>query len=433
MIGRSVLVEVVRDSVEFSVPSLVPRDLRVPFELRINRVISIVGPRRAGKTFYMFQLIGELSRHVDRSRLLYVNFEDVRLEGASARDFVKLIDVYYEIFPENRKCKVWMFFDEVQNVEGWEIVVRSLIDMRNVQVYATGSSSRLLSAEIATQLRGRTLTYCIYPFSFREFLRARDFEPPDYMSSAERSRVMNLLNEYLLWGGYPETVLEPKLRRKILDEIWEVTISRDIIERWNIRNVKVLKLLVRALKESKEFSVHAFYNYLKSIGIRVGKDTIYNYMEYLSDAMIVFPLKKFSFSYKTIEMSIPKIFLVDNGLYGNTRDKSHLMENIVFMELKRRGYVENRNLFYWKNNRGLEIDFITTKNGRVNQLIQVTYELKEYDRRQFNREVKPLIKASKTLQCRNALIITWDQEDTIKHGNLTIKVKPLWKWLLESN
>jgi len=149
--------------------------------------------------------------------------------------------------------------------------------------------------------------------------------------------------------------------------------------------------------------------------------------------MIIFPLKKFSFSYKTIEMSIPKIFLVDNGLYGNTRDKSHLMENIVFMELKRRGYVENRNLFYWKNNRGLEIDFITTKNGRVNQLIQVTYELKEYDRRQFNREVKPLIKASKTLQCRNALIITWDQEDTIKHGNLTIKVKPLWKWLLESN
>ena len=379
----------------------------------------------------MFQLMrGLLERGLDRERILYVNFEDYRLEGISHRDFGRIIEVYYEMFPENKWRKVWFFFDEVQNVPNWERIVRTIIDSGRAQVFITGSSSKLLSWEVATQLRGRTLAYEVYPFSFREFLKARGFKVEEYMSSYKRNLLLSLLDEYLKWGGYPEVVIEKERRRKILEEIWEVTIARDIIDRWKIRNIKALRLLTRAIRESREFSIHRFYNYLKSLGLRVSKNTLYNYLEYLHDSLIAFPLKKLSYTYKNIEMSIPKIYLVDNGLYMEWRNTGRLMENLVLIELKRRGYKENQNLFYWRDYTGKEVDFIIKEGGRVKQLIQVCYELTPDNEK---REIGALMKASRELNCKNLQIITWNQEDTIERGNLKIEITPLWKWLLRKH
>jgi len=427
MIDRETIVEIIRDYQEMDLPDLIKRNIDIPLDLRIKRAISIIGPRRAGKTYTMFQLMKILlERGVGRDRMLYINFEDYRLEGINYIDLKKIVEIYYEMYPENSRLKVWFFLDEIQNVGGWEKVVRNIMDRWNIQIFLSGSSSKLLSREIATQLRGRTLTYIVYPFSFKEFLRARNFRIEKYMSSYEKNRLLNLLNEYLVYGGYPEAVIERERRMKILREIWDVTIARDIIDRWRIRNIRALKLLIRALRKSREFSIHKFYRYLKSLGLRISKNTLYNYIEYLNDSLILYLLKKYSPSYKNIEMSIPKIFFVDNGLYMAEESISKLMENLVFMELRRRNYVENEKLFYWKNSFGREVDFIVIDG----ELIQVCYEL-TYENR--DREIKSLIKASKQLNYKKLRILTWNQEDTININNRKIKITPLWKWLINKN
>jgi len=427
MIDRETIVEIIRDYQEMDLPDLIKRNIDIPLDLRIKRAISIIGPRRAGKTYTMFQLMKILlERGVGRDRMLYINFEDYRLEGINYIDLKKIVEIYYEMYPENSRLKVWFFLDEIQNVGGWEKVVRNIMDRWNIQIFLSGSSSKLLSREIATQLRGRTLTYIVYPFSFKEFLRARNFRIEKYMSSYEKNRLLNLLNEYLVYGGYPEAVIERERRMKILREIWDVTIARDIIDRWRIRNIRALKLLIRALRKSREFSIHKFYRYLKSLGLKISKNTLYNYIEYLNDSLILYLLKKYSPSYRDIEMSIPKIFFVDNGLYMAEESISKLMENLVFMELRRRNYVENEKLFYWKNSFGREIDFIVLDG----ELIQVCYEL-TYENR--DREIKSLIKASKQLNYKKLRILTWNQEDTININNRKIEITPLWKWLINKN
>jgi len=427
MIDRETIVEIIRDYQEMDLPDLIKRNIDIPLDLRIKRAISIIGPRRAGKTYTMFQLMKILlERGVGRDRMLYINFEDYRLEGINYIDLKKIVEVYYEMYPENSRLKIWFFLDEIQNVGGWEKVVRNIMDRWNIQIFLSGSSSKLLSREIATQLRGRTLTYIVYPFSFKEFLRARNFRIKKYMSSYEKNRLLNLLNEYLVYGGYPEAVIERERRMKILREIWDVTIARDIIDRWRIRNIRALKLLIRALRKSREFSIHKFYRYLKSLGLRISKNTLYNYIEYLNDSLVLYLLKKYSPSYKDIEMSIPKIFFVDNGLYMAEESISKLMENLVFMELRRRNYVENEKLFYWKNSFGREVDFIVLDG----ELIQVCYEL-TYENR--DREIKSLIKASKQLNYKKLRILTWNQEDTININNRKIEITPLWKWLINKN
>ncbi len=426
MINKEKIATIIKDFHERSVPWLVERDLRIPTEIPIKRVISIVGPRRAGKTYSMFQLIKNLLVKYEITQILYLNFELTMLRSLTLRDLDLILETFYEIYPENKNRKVWFFLDEVQNIEGWESWIRTLIE-KGINVFISGSSSRLLSKEIATQLRGRTLTYTILPFSFTEFLRARKIEVKRYMSSKERAIIMRELRNYLNLGGYPEVVLYPRERERIISEIVETTIYRDVIERYKFKNLKVLRMLISSLISSvtRNFSVHKFYNFLKSQGIRVTKTTLYNYLEALKDVFFVFTLHRFSYSLKKMEQTLPKIYLVDNGiLYVNgVDDKGKLMENLVLVELKRRG----KDVYYWSNN--YEIDFVVRERKAIKQLIQVCYDITEYETKE--REIKALLKASRELGCKNLLIITWDYEDEEKIGNRRIKLIPLWKWLLQ--
>jgi len=410
MIKESVLRELVKDSLERELPKLIKRDLEVSLDIKIKRALSIIGPRRAGKTYYMFQLM----KNIPENRL-YLNFEDYRLEGASHKDFARLIEIYYQMSPENKKEKVYFFFDEIQNIAGWERIVRHLLDNEKCQIVLTGSSSKLLSKELATQLRGRTLSYALLPFSFKEFLKAKKFKLSDYPSSYEKAKIIRYLEEYLKFGGYPEVVLFGG-KENIIKEIWEVTIARDIMERWEIRNPKVLKLLIKALKESKQFSTNKFYNYLKSFGLKVSKNTLYNYLEYLKDSFVVFTLHKYSPTYKDIEKSIPKIYLADVGLYQESLELGRALENIMFLELLKKG----KDIYYYITKSGQEIDFYL-KSEKL--FIEVTYDYDE-------GHVKRMIKAMEETRVKKGLIITWNYEEEKKQKGKKIKIVPLWKWLL---
>jgi len=434
MIARDIWIEIIKDFQEKELPKIVDREIEVDLNIPLRRATTLIGPRRAGKTFYFFQLIQKLlSKGVNKNRILYINLEELKLEGATVKDLLNCIEIYYEMFPENKNETIWLFLDEIQNVEDWERFVRTMLDREKIKVFITGSSSKILSKEIATQLRGRSITYNIYPFSFREYLRAKNIQYSKYLSSSDIARISNALDEYLHAGGYPEAVLYPRERDKILRDIVDVTIYRDIIERWNIRNIKVLRLLIKALINSKEFSVNKFYRYLQTLGIKIGKNTIYDYLEYLQDALFIFLLRRYSPSYRLQKQTIPKVYVIDNGIltsYG-VKDKTRLIENLVFLELIRRksyGLLDGE-LYYYKTN-SYEVDFLVKTSNGI-ELIQVAYDVSDFNTK--NREIRALVKASDQLNTNKLMIINWDYDGIESHSGKEIKFIKLWKWLLSTS
>jgi predicted AAA+ superfamily ATPase len=399
----------------------VSRELEVP--RRKDRVISVIGPRRAGKTYYFYQLMGE-----DRANSLYLNFEDTRLMDVTFKDIRDLIRIYIEAAgkaPRN------IFFDEVQNVKNWELAIRELLDLQHYNMFVTGSSSKLLSREIATQLRGRTFSYLLLPFSFREFLRAKNVFT-EKMTMDEAAKIRGYLKEYLEFGGFPEVVFEEAEKERILKEYFEMILFRDIVERHKLKNISLARFLLSFLLQnfSKEISVNKVLKSLSSQ--RFGKNTLYSYIDKIQDSVALFVLNRFSLRVYQRESWPKKIYLCDTGLTKVVRfseDIGKLMENCVFLELLR---LTNKKpmleIYYWKNHEGAEVDFLLKEGVEIKDLIQVTYASgrDEID----EREVKSLLKASKETGCKNLRIITWNYEGIDKIDNRTIKFTPLWRWLI---
>lgn len=425
MIKKEKWAEVIKDFQEKQLPEIYPRKIKIDFEKPIQRAVSIIGPRRSGKTYEMFFLAKLISERFGKERILYVNFERADLWLVSHQDLVIMLEAFYELYPANKNKKIWLFLDEIQNVSEWERFVRTCLD-EGIKVFISGSSSKLLSKEIATSMAGRSLPYTLFPFSFEEVLNVKKFEIKKFYSSFEKALLTNLLNEYLVYGGYPEAVIYREEREKILRDIFDTAIYKDVIERGKIRNVAVLKTLIKALLTSKEFSINKFYNYLKSHGMKVGKNVLYNYIELLNDAFFVFLLRKFSLSYKKAEQSLPKIYFIDNGLLSisGIDDKGRLMENLVFIELSRRGL----DVAYYQNIRKEEVDFVIKDGKKVKQLIQVCYNIDEFMTKE--RETKALVEVSKEFKCNNLLIITKDHKAEEKIKGKKIKFSPLLEWLL---
>jgi len=428
MISKTLWGNIIKDFQKRRYRDIVQRDIHYPLDIPLDRAVVLSGPRRSGKTYLMYLGIKELlARKEDKNSILYVNFEDSRLVGAVSQDLNTLLEVFFEIYPDRNK-KTWVFLDEILVIPNWERFVRTLVDMENVNVFVTGSSSRLMSKEIATSMRGRSLTYNVYPFSFAEVLKAGKLEYEEYLSSGQMGEIIQKLEDYVKYGGFPETVRYREEWDRILSEIVDVTIFRDIVERYDVKNIKMLKLFLNAIFNSKEFSIHKFYNFLKSQGYKVSKNTLYTYFGYFEDSFIVFPLKRFSYSYKNIESSISKMYLVDNGLLSlqGIQDYGRLIENIVFIELKRRS---KGDLFYYKSTSGREIDFIIKEGKKVSELIQVCYMLDDFVTKE--REVKALLQGSEELRCDNLLIITWDYEAVEIVSGKKVRYVSLCKWLLD--
>ena len=417
---------IIKDWEKKEFPHIFDRQLDIPSDLEINRAFSLIGPRRAGKTFEMLFIAKRISEKYGKDKTFYINFERPDLGTLDSSDLVRMLKAYYELFPENYGKKIWLFLDEIQNVSGWEKFVRTCLD-DGIKVFISGSSSKLLTKEIATSMGGRNISYNVFPLSFREFLIFKNFVQKKVYSSSENSILLNYFEEYLDFGGYPESVLFPEQRDKIIKDTFDTAIFRDVLERHKIRNSSLMKNLIRALLSAKEFSVNKFYNYLKSQQIESSKDALYKYLGYLEDAFFVFSLNKFSLSYKKAEQSLPKIYFIDNGLLriNGIEDKGRLLENLVFIELLRR----EKDIAYYQTPTKNEVDFLIKKGKKIEQLIQVCYNASNFETE--DRELRSLVLASKEFKCNNLLVLTKQEEKEIKFQDKKIKFVPVWKWVLE--
>ncbi|NJD99840.1 ATP-binding protein [Thermococcus sp. LS1] len=407
---------------ERELPEVKGRELKP--RLYPGKASAIIGPRRSGKTYLLYSIIG-----ADRERYVYLNFENPLLFGITGRDFPQIVDSYFDLYPENIKSEIFFLLDEIQNVLDWEIGVRYLLD-EGFKVSVTGSSSKLLSREVATQLRGRAVSYILLPLSFREFLEFKGvkFSKSD-LYGRKIHKVKKLLLEYLRFGAFPEVALLDD-RVRILEEYLSVMITKDIIERHGIRNVALVESIVKLLlaSYSKYTSYSSIHRFLRS-EFGVSKTTVFEYLKALEDSFFVFFLPRYTRSEKESQRAPKKVYLVDTGLaLFSRKDTARDMENVVFLELLRRKHYQNPllNVYYYGGSGEKEVDFLVTKSGRVTELIQVTQTLSE----SFEREVNAIVKAGKTFRCRNLTIVTLEEEDTINRDGFRIKVVPLWKFLL---
>ena len=438
--NKEILKEVIKEFQEGELPEVVEREIDVP--LSSSKIISIVGPRRSGKTYFLFVIIKRLfSQGISKDKIIYLSFDDPRLLPCDAKGMELILEAYRELFPEHMKKTSYLFLDEIQNVKDWELGLRRIHDTRKFRIFVTGSSSKLLSKEIATQLRGRAISFEILPFSFREFLSARDIKlDKNIIYSTKRFFIKKYLEEYLETGGFPEVVLEekPDLKLRILKEYVETMFIRDLVERYNIKNQPLLRELIKfhTTNIASIFSVNAFYKWIKQT-YPVTKRTLLNYVSYLEDSGLFFLVRKFSYSLKEQAQGVRKCYIVDNGLrnaYGFrfSEDKGRNLENVVFLELCHRKIMSPlMEIFYWQDYRKREVDFVIKEGKEVKELIQACAVIDDLNIRK--REIKALLKTSEDLKCNNLSVITLDYEDEEIIHDKRIIFKPLWKWLIEDS
>jgi len=390
---------------------------------KIKKVVVLYGVRRSGKTSLLFANFLKAP-----SRSLYVDFEDERLIGFSLSDFELLKDSFFELNPDLIGKKVSFSLDEVQNVQGWERFARRMVERENVDVFVAGSSSKLSPTEIHTSLRGREWTVEVLPFSFREFLIARGIKTSKKLKkySRERIRIASLFEEYLRWGGFPEVVLAESNfeKKKILKDYLGAMFFKDIVERFNLTNIPLLEALKERLFSSfaSSFSVAGFYKKTKQL-IPFSKDSVYTYYDCFLKSMLIYEVRKFSDSIYVQMRNPAKIYLVDTGLARRvtSEDTGRLLENLVFLELKKRGY----KLYYFANKR--ECDFVA-KRGDELSTFQVTMTLTESN---WEREVRGAASTARVLGLKEATIITLERQEEIEEEGVHIRVIPCWKWMVE--
>jgi len=393
----------------------------------------VIGMRRTGKTWFCYQKIKELiAAGIKKEEILYLNFEDDRLLEFNVNNFQEILNVYFGKYPKHRNARCYFFFDEIQRIDQWEMFIRRLLDTENIQIFITGSSSKLLGSEIATSLRGRSLATEIFPFSFEEYLKFHGLfsDRPKTFGANTSSILRKAVKDYLEAGGFPEvqkTNLD--LRIEILQGYIDSVLLKDIIERHKVSNVLVLKYLVRHIMNSAggQFSVNKFFNTMKSMSIKCTKNSLYEYLDHLTDAFLFYKVPIHSRSEKSRLINPAKIYTIDTGLlnamtFRNSYNCGQLLETMVFMHLRRGAH----DVEYVNTKDGREVDFFTrNRNSGEKQLIQVCWEMS--DKKTFERELLGLKSAMNEILIPTGTIVTWDDETVI---DKKIKVIPIWKWLL---
>jgi len=422
------LKEVLLEWKEMELPGLIKREVKTEMN---SHIISIIGPRRAGKTYYMYQLIKELEKRegYTRDNIAYVDFSDPRAR-VDISMFLKVVNSLF-------RKPIFLFLDEIQELKGWQDFLRVLHNLRRYKIIISGSSSKLLSREIATQLRGRSIDKIIFPFSFKEFLKCKGIEIKGEISEMKKGDVLRELNTYLEYGGYPEIVLEKSIYKKkdMVRTYFNTIFYRDLVDRFKIRNTYLMEFMLKYcisnassyLSLSKLHKV--IHNYLK-----VSKKTIAIYWKNITEALFIFPIMRFSFKFGERSLFPLKVYLVDNVYFllepRFSKDIGKRMENCTALNLIKK-VLENKidSVFYWKDYQSKEVDFVVKEGLKVGQLIQVTYASNRDEIEK--REIKSLLKASELLKCKDLLCITWDYEGVETIGRKKIRFLPLWKWLLD--
>jgi len=425
---KELLKLIIRDFHVSPLPVLKRRTLQVPTDT--GKIVTLVGVRRSGKTSYLFNLIEDLLKQgVSMDRILYVNFEDERLD-LKTEELDLLLQAYQELYPDLQVEGCYFFFDEIQNIDGWDKFVRRVYDKGTKNIYITGSNARFLSSEIATSLRGRTISYEVYPLSFYEYLSFKDVVA-DVNSSKSIAQINHHLTDYLKHGGFPEVIgYDDALRNRVLQEYFNVMIYRDLLERYEIKNLPALKFFLKRIMSlaTKQVSVNNIYNELKSSGFKIGKTQLYENLEACVNIYMAQILKKHTNSLVDRELGEKKIYAIDNGLlnaidYKFSDDTGKSLEQAVFLELKRR----EKDIYFFKEKS--ECDFIVKHGVDVTQAIQVTVTMSDDKTRK--REIRGLMDCCEAFGLRNGLIITLDSSEEFELNGIKVSVVPLYRWLLK--
>lgn len=425
MLSKDILKEVVISNEEFIVKhvrSIIPREgIRLPDELK--KTVVFYGVRRSGKTFILYDIF-----HKHSEQAFYLDFEDDRLRGFDIKDFERFKNVVTELRPQLIGREKVFLFDEIQNVEGWEKFCRRLVERENIKVFVSGSSSQVLPAEIHTALRGRAWSIEVFPFSYREFLRSRgyDFSGKDIFYGEKKARAKEYCSEYLKWGGLPEvSSLASELdKTKLIREYLNALYFRDLVERYSITNIPLFETLLDQLFSSfgMKFSLTAFYKQYRE-RLPFSKDLLFRYYKHFIESMLVCEVRKYAESAYARVRNPAKIYLFDTGLCRRvtSEDRGRLLENAVFLELRRKGY----EIFYYEEKR--ECDFIVRLSDGEFFPVQVCYELNERNRK---REIEGMIEACQRLGLKRGMILTYDDEEDLKVEGINVTIVPVWKWLL---
>jgi len=386
-------------------------------DLKANNVFC--GIRRSGKSFMLFQQIKLLKEEDSGIKPVYLNFEDERFIEFNSGNFNLIIECAFELYG----IQPVLFFDEIQNIDGWEKFARRLTDT-GYKVNITGSNAKMLSKEISTTLGGRFLIREIFPLSFKEYLSFSSIKlETNFEFSIQRFLLKKQFEQYFHYGGFPE-LSKYQNPKEYLSSIFMKVFYGDLITRNHIQNEQILRLLIKKLAESvnNETSLNRIKNLIRSTGIKVGNNTVTDYILFLNDAYLIFPLNNYISSLTERETK-KKYYFIDQGILHLfiTDQNSKLLENIVFLQLYRR-YKEKLHYFKRKH----EVDFYVVEEQL---LFQVCYSVSNFETRK--REVVSLLAAMKELKIKNATIITYDEEGTIEEDNKLISIVPVWKFLLK--
>lgn len=427
---------------ERELPKPSPRNIRPPeLPLAVRKAWVLMGMRRSGKTWTAYQHILERQKQgFAKSSNLYINFEDDRLADFQAHHFQTILDVYYELYPEYIDSKDLFFcFDEIHVIEGWEKFIRRLIDSETMQVAVTGSSAEMLSRELGTSLGGRAWEQEIFPYSFHEFLTLKGLDPSKEWSPKTESLIKSLATEYMTYGGFPEVVASPReLHTSLIQGYMDAVILRDIVKRYSLGNADIIqKFFIQVLRQLGScLSVTKVHGTMKSLGLSIGKNSLFEYLQYFEDAYAILTAPFFSLSEKVRQVNPKKVYAVDPGVITAYSIKTNFesaarLENSVFMHLRR----NFKNICYYKTElRKKEIDFVvSTMSGKL-LLFQACFDIKNPETRE--RELSALYEACEEFDLREGIIVTEDHEEEIIYYGILIRCIPFWKWSLtipESN
>jgi predicted AAA+ superfamily ATPase len=403
------------------------------YNLIKGKAFVCIGVRRCGKSTLLYQIIEDLkSRGVKPENILYVNFFDDRLTELKHGHLYWIIEAYYSLYPEKKGTEeVYCFFDEIQEVKNWEPFIDRILRTEKCSVFISGSSAKMLSTEIATQMRGRSLVWELFPFSFKEYA---DYKNVEYkkLTSKKRLLLRKCFDEYFLKGGFPEIRnVSDKLRIMIHQEYYKTILHRDIIERFNAMHPQAVvqagyRLICSA---GSPYSINRLTGYLKSIGYKVSKGFVSSCVNWFEDVYFLFSVKIFSASVSKQNVNVKKVYCIDHSMItsitpGILSNRGHLLENLIFVHIRR----QTQELYYYRTTNGQEIDFIWLDSHKNRHLVQVSLSL--HDLLTKKREVSSLSQAMEELNLKTSTIVTLDEEDVLKDGNKTINVVPAWKYLL---
>lgn len=402
-----------------------------------NKTTIIIGVRRSGKSTLLSQIADKwLSEGVLRENILYINFFDDRLSKLQTLGLDIVMQSYYSLYPHKKTQETtYCFFDELQIIPDWEAFIDRILRTENVVVYISGSSAQMLSKEIATQMRGRALSWELFPFSFKEYADHMKIERNLPLNTQQRLFIENAFQNYWDCGGFPEIAgLEKSLRIKVHQEYFESILFRDLIERYDISHPRALVDLAKHMLENiaSMYTVNSMTGFLKSLGYSVPKSSVSEYLNWFEDAYFLFTVRLYDASFRRSNANPKKIYCVDHALIrsvssGILTNSGHILENIIFMAIRRL----TSDIFYYKTKSNMEVDFVFKNTEGKLILMQVCESLINPKTRQ--REINALEAAMAELKVTYGFIITRNDSESLVIESGTIEILPVWKALLLNN